>query len=32
METIKQNFLGLSLIVFDLGLALHNAFMLIQIH
>jgi hypothetical protein len=32
METIKQNFLGLSLIVFDLGLILHNVFVLIQIH
>ena len=32
METIKQDFLELSLIVFDLGLILHNVFVLIQIH
>ncbi len=32
METIKQNYVGLSLIVFDVVLVLHNAFVLIQIH
>ncbi len=32
MGTIKQNFAGLALVVLDLALALHNAFMLIQIH
>jgi hypothetical protein len=32
MKAIKSNLLGLSLIVFDLGLILHNAFVLIKVH